>query len=172
MSVCALNIRPRKGNGKDAVIFSSMIKPDFPAASEGLGLENVSCILALMFSYPEQVAVLSDNFFLFIAIRFAECLVDIDNLALHIGNVDAVVGAHYGTREQFEFLFHHVVPDGILDGYRNGFKIILVDVFNQIIIGAGLPCFDCCLLIAGSRDNDHGRVLCRLQDIKCRTVPK
>jgi len=78
-----------------------MIKTDFPATSDGLGLENASCILALMFSYPEQIAVLSDNFFLFLAIRFAECLVDIDNLALHIRNVNAVVGAHHSAREQF-----------------------------------------------------------------------
>ncbi len=135
-------------------------------------MENASCILALMFSNPEQVAVLSDNFFFFIAIRFAECLVDVDNLALHIRNVNAVVGAHHSTREQLEFLFHHVVSDGILDGYRNGFKIILVDVFNQIIVGSGLPGFDCRLFIAGSGDDDHGRVLGRLQDVKCRSVPK
>src|SRR4030065_1457072 len=116
MSIWILNIRSRKRYRKDAVIFSSMIKTDFPATSHRFGLENASCIPALMFSYPEEVAVLPDNFFLFVAVSFTECLVDVDNLALHIGNVDAVVGAHHGTREQLEFLFHHVVPDGILDG--------------------------------------------------------
>ena len=82
-----------------------MIKSDFAGTSGALGLKNASCTFALIFTDPENASAFTDDFFLFIPVGFAESLVDKNDSALHVGNIDTIVGAHNGTGKQLELLF-------------------------------------------------------------------
>jgi len=61
--------------------------------------KNASCIFAFRLSYPQDIAVSSNYFFLFVPVSFTECLIDENNLTVHIGDIDAVVGAHNSPGE-------------------------------------------------------------------------
>ena len=71
-----------------------MVEADFPGASNSSGLEDASGIFGLLFSYPEDSAVFPDNLLLLIPVSITECLINKDNPALHVGDIDAIVGAH------------------------------------------------------------------------------
>jgi len=147
-----------------------VVEAHLPVASHGLGLENTSRAPALMLADPEHVALLSDNLMLLVAVCSAKCPVDEDYRVLHVRNVDTVLRAHDRPGQQLDFLLHHFVFDGVLDGYGDGFEIVLRDVLDKVIVGAGFPRLDRGFLVTGSGHHYHRRILRRLKNVEGRAV--